>query len=49
MSKNTIIVVAWPDRGAGKDPEALGLDFYQQLNTFVNAYRQAAANLVDRN
>ena len=27
--KNTIIVVACPDRGVGNDPEALGLAFHQ--------------------
>ena len=35
--KNTIIVVACPDGGAGIDPEALGLAIHQGP-TFINAY-----------
>ena len=38
---------ARPDRGAGNDSEALGLVFHHGP-TFVNAYCQAATNLVDR-
>ena len=35
--KNTIIVVACPDRGAYEDPEALELAFHQGP-TFINAF-----------
>ena len=45
---NSVIVVACPDRGAGNDPETLGLPFHQQGPTFINTYCQAATNLVDR-
>ena len=45
--KPTIIVVVCPDRGAGNDPEAVGLNFHQ-CPTFINAYCQAATSLVDR-
>ena len=31
------MVVACPERGAGNDPEALGLAFHQGA-TFINAY-----------
>ena len=31
------IVIACPDRGAGNDPEVLGLGFHQGP-TFINAY-----------
>ena len=37
MSKNTIVVVACPDWGAGNDPEALGLAIHQ-VPIFSNAY-----------
>ena len=47
-AEKTIIVVAWPDRGADNDPEALGLTFHHQGPTFINAYCQAATNLADR-
>ena len=40
-------VVAFPDRGAGNDPQALGLAFHHQGPTFINLYCQAATNLVD--
>ena len=40
--KIILVVVACPDRGAGNDPEALGLAFHQGLS-FINAYCQAAA------
>ena len=43
MSKNTIIGVY----GACYDPEALGLAFEHQGPTFINAYSEAATNLVD--
>ena len=45
--RNTIIVVACSEGGAGNDPESLKLAFHQKL-TFINAYFQAATNLVDR-
>ena len=48
LAKNTIIVVAWLDRGAGNDAEALGLASHHQGPTLVNAYCQAATSLVDR-
>ena len=35
MSKNKIIVAAGPDRGAFKDPEALGLALHQQVFTLI--------------
>ena len=44
----TTLVVALPDRGAGNDPEALGLAFHHQGPTFINAYCQAATNLVSQ-
>ena len=46
-AKNAIIVVAWPDHGAGNDPEALGLALHHHGPTFINAYCQDATNLVD--
>ena len=36
------------DRGAGNDPEALGIAFHHQGPTFINAYYQAATSLVDQ-
>ena len=44
---NTIIVAACSKWGAGNDPETLKLAF-RQGPTFINAYFQAATNLVDR-
>ena len=35
------------DQGKGTDPEALGLAFHHPSPTFINAYCQAATNLVD--
>ena len=49
LAKNAIIVVAWPDHGAGDDPETLGLALHHHGPTYINAYYQAATNLVDRN
>ena len=46
MLRNTIIVLACPERGAGNDSEALGLAFHQGP-TFIDAYCQGATNLVD--
>ena len=43
--KKIIKVVAYPDRGAGNDPGALG---FHQSPTFISAYFQTATNLVDR-
>ena len=43
---NSIIVAACLKWGPGNDPEALELDFHQGP-TFINAYFQAATNLVD--
>ena len=44
----SIIIVTCHDRGAGVDPEALGLrDSPVQDPTFINAYCQAATNLAD--
>ena len=40
MSKNTLIVVACPGRGAGNDPEVLGSAFHQDP-AFIVAYCQA--------
>ena len=34
--KNTIIVVAYPDRGAGNDPAPLGLAFHHQGSTLLH-------------
>ena len=45
--KSTILNVTYPDRGAGDDPEAWWLAF-DQGPTFMNAYCQAATNLVDQ-
>ena len=45
-AQNTIIV-AWPDHVARNDPKALELAFHHQGFTFINAYCQAATNLVD--
>ena len=39
------MVAACPDQGEGTDSEALG---FQQGLTFINAYCQAATNLVDQ-
>ena len=39
--------IAYPDRGAGNDPEALGLAFHHQGPTFINAYHQAATDMVN--
>ena len=36
-----------PDRGAGSDPQDLGLAFLQQGPAFTNAYCHTATNLVD--
>ena len=36
-SKNTIIVVAWLDRGARNDPVAMGLALHHDDPTFCNA------------
>ena len=41
------ISVAGPDQSAGYDPEPLWLDFHHQSPTFINAYCEAATNLVD--
>ena len=46
LAKNSIIVVACPDQVEGKDPEALGLALHQQGPIFVNAFCQAATDLV---
>ena len=46
--QKSIIVVAYPDRGAVNDPGALGLAFHHQGLTFINAYCHSATNLVDR-
>ena len=35
-AKNTIIALAWPDCGAGNDPEPLGLVFHPQGSTFYS-------------
>ena len=35
-----------PDRFAGNGPETIGLAFNHQSPTFINAYSQAATNLV---
>ena len=48
MSVNEHNSCSISDRGAGYDPEAMGLAFHHQSPTFINAYCQAAANLVDR-
>ena len=45
--KNTMIAVASRDRGAGNDPEALGLALHYHGPTFIDTYCQAATNLVD--
>ena len=45
--QNTITVAACQKQGAGNDPEALELAFHQGP-TFINAYFQAAKNMVDR-
>ena len=45
--KNNIIVATRPDQAAGKEPEDLGLAFYQGP-TFINAYCQAVTNLADQ-
>ena len=37
MSKNTLIVVASPDRVVCNDPEALEIAFHHQGPTFINA------------
>ena len=37
MSKRLIIVVTYPGRGAGNDPERLRLAFHQDP-TFINVY-----------
>ena len=42
---HTIIALSWPDRGAGNDPEPLGLAFHHQGSTFINANCQAAMKL----
>ena len=34
--KNTIIVVAQPDHGAGNAPKSLGLAFHHQGSTFLH-------------
>ena len=34
-AKHTIIIVAWPDRCGGNDPESLGLTFHHQGSTFL--------------
>ena len=46
MSKKQ--VTACPDQGGGRDQEALGLAFHLQGPTLINAYCQAATNLVHR-
>ena len=38
----------WSPGGAGTDPEASGLAFHHQGPTFINAYCEAATNLVDQ-
>ena len=43
-----ITVVAYPDQGAGNDPEALRLAFHHQGPTFIIVYCQAGTNLVNR-
>ena len=43
---HTIIAVSWQDLCAGNDPEPLGLAFHHQGSTFINAYCQAAVNLL---
>ena len=47
-AKSSILVVACPDRGADNDLEALRLPFHHQCPTFINAYCQAATNLIYR-
>ena len=47
LAENTVIAIAWPDRGRENDPEALGLAVHHQGPTFFNAYCQAATYLVD--
>ena len=42
------MVVVCPDFGAGNEPEALELALHHLGPTFINAYCQAATNLVDR-
>ena len=46
--KSSIIAVAFPDQGKGTDSKVLGLAFHHQGATFIDAYCQAAINLVDR-
>ena len=38
QAKDSIIVVACSDLGAGNDPEVLGLAFHHQGATFINGY-----------
>ena len=33
---NTVIVVAYPDRGVGNDPKPLGLAFHHQGSTLLH-------------
>ena len=47
-AENTIIVVASPDYDAGNDPDVLGLALHHQGPAFINAYCQAAKQLVDQ-
>ena len=42
--ENTIVVVAWPVRGAGNNPEALGVALHHHSPTFINV----TTNLVDK-
>ena len=48
MSKKQINSGSIPDRGAGNDPEPLGLAFHHQGSTLINAHCKAAINLVDK-
>ena len=37
-AKNAIVVVVWPGRGTGNDPETLGLGLHNQAPTFIYMY-----------